>query len=505
MILSKIRVTSYRSIADSGDLTLGPATVVIGRNNSGKSSLLRALCTLQAGASFSGEDVRIGEENVVIRADVTDVLRAHLQRMARSLPARTELDYRVTINKEGGIDARVFWQSGQAAASVSPFSMFREESLIVPILARRKADGYDTGVSTTAGRQITVSDRGLTSRILTLSTGQFKEARRYRELTEQIFGVPIATFLTNLGQQPGLPLSAESGISLDRMGEGVSGALKLLTEIVSERPRFYIVEEPETDLHPKALVDLLEIMTSSISGGSQFLVSTHNDLVLKHLGSIEGAKVLRAQLEIDDDGIPTTKYSDIEGSFARREALSDLGYEMSLPMGWLILEESTMEQFLSGYLIPSFAPKVAALRTVSARGAGNLRRSVEDLHRFALYAHLALDAPRLWVIADGDKPGRDAVDTLRQRFDWPVNRFQSMQAPNLESLYPEQFQGRVEELAYISDRRLRGEAKAVLLREVLDWCNNEPGVAETFFAERASDLIAILREIEATISGMELP
>ena len=47
MKLEKFRITNYRSIKDSGWINVGQRTVMVGRNESGKSNLLHALRTLK--------------------------------------------------------------------------------------------------------------------------------------------------------------------------------------------------------------------------------------------------------------------------------------------------------------------------------------------------------------------------------------------------------------------------------------------------------------------------
>ena len=46
MRLTSFRVQNYRSIADSGEILASQITAILGRNESGKSNLLRALCSL---------------------------------------------------------------------------------------------------------------------------------------------------------------------------------------------------------------------------------------------------------------------------------------------------------------------------------------------------------------------------------------------------------------------------------------------------------------------------
>jgi len=46
MELTKFQVTNFRSINDSGEITVDKATALVGRNESGKTNLLLALATL---------------------------------------------------------------------------------------------------------------------------------------------------------------------------------------------------------------------------------------------------------------------------------------------------------------------------------------------------------------------------------------------------------------------------------------------------------------------------
>lgn len=52
MRLASFRVRNYRSITDSGDVTVARITALLGRNESGKSNLLRALCSLNPVEGF---------------------------------------------------------------------------------------------------------------------------------------------------------------------------------------------------------------------------------------------------------------------------------------------------------------------------------------------------------------------------------------------------------------------------------------------------------------------
>lgn len=55
-----LRIRGYKSIDDSGEIPLGPITIAIGRNNTGKSALVRAPYLLQDQSIWQNEDIRIG-------------------------------------------------------------------------------------------------------------------------------------------------------------------------------------------------------------------------------------------------------------------------------------------------------------------------------------------------------------------------------------------------------------------------------------------------------------
>jgi len=60
-MFTSLLVQRFRSIADSGELPLGPITLLVGRNNSGKSALIRSVYRLQEGDPYQEKDMRIGE------------------------------------------------------------------------------------------------------------------------------------------------------------------------------------------------------------------------------------------------------------------------------------------------------------------------------------------------------------------------------------------------------------------------------------------------------------
>ena len=77
------------------------------------------------------------------------------------------------------------------------------------------------------------------------------------------------------------------------MGDGVPNVVGLLADLALTKGKMFLIEEPENDLHPSALKALLELVEDGATH-NQIVVSTHSNIVARHLGSCEGqSSVLR--------------------------------------------------------------------------------------------------------------------------------------------------------------------------------------------------------------------
>ena len=391
-----------------------------------------------------------------------------------------------------------------AQNNISQLSSQRPDHLLVPVLARRKAMRYGHQVQTGYAQSVESTDNNLTSRIAALTSGEHPEGRLYRTLLERVLGVRVATYLTEQGQQPGLPISSAEGISLERMGEGISSALTMLSELASPGARAFLIEEPENDLHPKALRALLDVILEN-ADSHQFLVSTHSDVVLRHLGSHPEALVYRTQL-VDGETLPTSTYVQLNDQLDRLDALNELGYETVVPTAWLILEESSAERIIREVLIPLFVPRLACVQTVGGRGAGDIPATATDLHRMTVFARLIdQNVPRAWVLVDGDQAGEQALARLRAGFkSWPESRFEKLTQPVFENYYPDRFTEDVKAALAIEDRRERMRHKGALAEQVSRWAFNDQEAARAEFAVSAREVIDHLTRIEAELSAIAM-
>jgi predicted ATPase len=507
VLVDRVRVQNFCSIHDSGDLDLGPCTVFIGANNSGKSALLRALLMGHQAGGWNADNVRHGQSAAHTWMTLSHPYPRVVMRMVDAGLAEVE---QLTLHLEGAdsVRSRLDWKIGESQVGAGTdigLSANRPHHMFVPVLSRRRAGIFETVVDKDSAAIVGVDDRSLASRLQALA-GNHAEGNRYRTVVDRVLGLSVSTFPVKGGVTPGIPLSTSAGIALERMGDGVRNIVTLASELVDDADeRLFLIEEPENDLHPAALLALLDVVREAV-GHHQFIVTTHSDVVLSELGSIPGSRVYETTTNPAEQHPPTTTYRALEDEFDRREALTSLGYAHDLPIGWLVFEESSAERFVRDCLIPCCVPRLAAMRTAAAGGTTNVTRTVLGLHRMVLFARLVdSDHPRAWVLVDGDQAGRDAVARLREDFSkWPPGRFENFANDDIESYYPEPFAERVAEIAELAkrDRRETQRLKKKLIEDVVDWSATEPDAA-TMLEATAGEVLVHLRRIETEIVALQ--
>lgn len=508
MLIDSVRVTDVRSIRDSGRLELGPVTLIIGANNSGKSALLRALA-MGHGSSWDGANVRKGARTATVEMELS-------RSFPRSIFSTTQTDLDsvgdLALTFEGEdtfVRTQVRWPtdgSPKGAATDVNISHTRPRHLMVPILTRRRASTLETNVDIGAAMTVGLDDRSLSSRLSALA-GDHPEGRRYRDAMKKVLGLNVTSFPVANGASPGIPLSSSEGITLDHMGDGVRNVTVLVSELVdTDQPRLFLIEEPENDLHPAALVALLDQIRRKAKH-HQFVITTHSDVVLRELGSERGSKLYCTSIENPDarKGLPTTTFELLDDELSRREALSTLGYVHELPPAWLVLEESSAERFIRQCLIPTFTPRLASVQTVAARGAGDVKRTVSAFNRLVLFTHLSSrQVPRAWVLVDGDRAGKEAIKGLRKEFkSWPVDRFEALDEPDIENYYPERFTKQVAAITAATGDKERA-LKAALIEDVVAWAATDTPAVRSELLKTAGPVIEHLRRIESGVRALQV-
>jgi hypothetical protein len=138
--MTSVRVMNYRSIADTGEVQLGPLTIVIGKNNSGKSAFLRSIFLLQEGAPWDTSDLRLRSETGAVDCTFDQSAPAKLLQVFLDGMLPTDNVLRCHFGP-GGVGANL--EAGQQSYGVGLFRSERPDHYVVPVLSRRRADRYD--------------------------------------------------------------------------------------------------------------------------------------------------------------------------------------------------------------------------------------------------------------------------------------------------------------------------------------------------------------------------
>jgi hypothetical protein len=349
----------------------------------------------------------------------------------------------------------------------------------------------------------------LSAKVDRLCDSTIPEHKEFIESCHEIIGFQMSAAPSANGKKVAQNIDAHYRIYLEEMGEGVANLLGLIVDLCVAEDKLFLIEEPENDIHPRALKKMLELIEKK-SNKNQFIITTHSNIVVKHLGSLPESKLFQVRMEYEDR-IPTSKVEEVENlPEARLAVLEDLGYDLfdfDIWSGWLFLEESSAERIIREYLIPWFVPKlVNKLRTVAANGKDDIEPKFQDFQRLFLFVHLeAIYKNSAWVIIDAGVEEKVIVDKLKEKFSsWDSSHFKQFSQHDFESYYPNEFkqnlQEKIDEISKITNKQEKRKQKKAILDDVLIWIKEDEGRAKNAFENSASEVIGILKEIDSSLN-----
>jgi len=505
MKLHSIQLENYRSFAASGPLELGQITLFVGKNNTGKSTLIRSPLILQSNIPVNWmEEVRRGQDTAKLQFSFKEINWDHdLKEQGLGLPVTKKATIRANVAKNlNNLSYSLTLETGDTF-KFNQISHHEPNSYIYPLLSTRKNTHITNEVAEERTNTVGVTVENLNNKVQRLSTRQHRLNKLFEEMCEELIGYPVASIpAPGGGQRAGIYISDTEHLPINVMGEGVVSLLSFITDLCIAENKLFIVEEPENDIHPQALKILMRLIIDSTKRENQFIVSTHNNIVAKYLGSVEGSKIYKTEVTIGSGSVPTSTVKEVEATpEARINLLTSLGYELydfDIWDGWLILEESTAEQLLTEFIIPEFVPNLGRFRTISVGGneeAGPVFAEFNRLFRFTHLEHYYRN--RAWVILDGDARGRELINLIRQSYPtWDEGNFRYWQEEDFENYYPPRFKDHV--LAALSKRgKAKKDAKTELIKDVLAFCKEKPEEARAEFSKSAAEVISKLKALEA--------
>ena len=504
MKIKTLRLVGIRAFEDTGTISMSSTcNVFVGENNAGKSTLLKGLLAYQ-GFPFSEEDVR---PNVTQSYHAITIAGTYTTPRIGHLSTVTDAD-RIIFRTLRGAQPDTNNLNPLQISNDLWLPNVRPNHYIVPFLARRKAQAFNQNVATQSQNAVEGTFSNLYSRIDLLATAGHPRHLEFQHAVRDIVGVPITTRAALNGKEAGFYFDQENFVSLERMGDGVSEMVALIVELCLEKDKIFVLEEPETNLHPRGLRALLSMVRSSMEY-NQFVIATHSNIVIRDLAFDERTKVFRVARTGPAATDPSVVAEIAHDPISHAELLSELGYEfadMGLHEGWLFLEESSAERVIRDILIPIFLPQLdGRIRTFAAGGTGNLEPSLADFQRLTTYLHLQpIYKGKLWIRADGDPSGKEVISKIRDKFDYlSEDECSYFKEENFEKYYPAHFKAEVDEVLAIAEKQARRSAKTALLLKVLNWTDDNATEARVNWQKSAAEVLSFLKLISETLNARQ--
>lgn len=477
--LKNIRCFINQSFAFSKNIN-----VLVGRNNSGKSTIVKSLAACQYSHLLRLSDKRKNASSGTITITFDEVAD-YLGGISPTKHVRN------LSNNTGAFD--------RAVAQIQELSQVDPENFIQPYLAHRKVPNFNEDTRESASTRVDITLQNLTARLATVSNSAHPSYNLYKDACDEILGFHVTNIPSPNGQEPGVFTSTGEKIPLTAMGDGVAMIVGFLVSLATAENKLFLIEEPENDLHPAALKKLLNLIIKS-SEKNQFIVSTHSNIVLRTLGQFRQTKIFKLTGKFEDRTFESVGH-EVTNIEERLDILNDLGYDFyddESYNSWVIFEESSAERIVREFLIPWFTPSLSGkVRTFSARGVTEVRKKFDDFND--LFSFLNLEPKyknRAWVFVDSGEVEAGILSQLKDSYvtrnGWSSDRFIQFNEHNFERYYPLRFKPEVDEIEQCNDQQVKRRLKKVLLDNVLSWIKDNPDIAKQEFEISSSEVIGYL-------------
>ncbi len=502
MKLKSIVIQNFRSFVSMQDpLEFGDITVLIGPNNVGKTSIIKAISFFQEGlASGFSLDCRDTRRETEITLYLE---KGNLTSFGLDKEIHESSFSRMYIKQLGAEVISISYQDASIGTGLNRCNSNAPHHAFIPFFSKRKVGSYTESVQNFSGKLILPSLSNFAQKLVGLPASN-PSYKIYSTACEQVLGFTVCHVESIGGVKPGAFFPDGTPISIEQMGEGVANIAAFLYELAVSKEKIFLIEEPENDLHPNALKALLDLIIES-SKNNQFIISTHSNIVLSHLGAEPSTRLYEIKNKSNSFPVDAEVKEISKNPEDRFRVLNELGYaftDYQLWDGWLFLEESSAEIIIKKYLIPWFVPALKNIRTLSAAGVSNVEPLFRDFSRLVLFTHLeSVYKNKTWVLVDGDDKGKEIVKKLKHAFkDWPMEKFNCFQEVNFEKYYPAFFSDRIVSTLSITDKEKKRIEKKQLLQDVCSWLDLATDNEKKELKSSANEVINYLKTIKKELS-----
>lgn len=558
MQLTYFTVSNYRSITNAYKLDLQNMTILIGKNNEGKSNLIKALNLAMEIVRFSGNFRRriISHQLYVWRDDFPVGLQNKPKLKNKSTEFRLDfklndeeiatfyekvgsningdLSVYIEIKQDDTFSITVPKRGKNATAlsskieSISQFICDNISLQYIPAI-RSESDAYD------------VISNIIESEFQQTEDEEYKKAQEYiekyqkkklKELSNRI-KEPLAVFMPSIktvslsledrfSRKPFLrnknfEVSIDDGVltSLSQKGDGVKSLTTIaILSKTNAKNRVIIIDEPEAHLHPEAIHYLKKVLFD-LAVTNQLIISTHNPIFVNR-SSVSSNIIVENHKATPAERIETIRKT-LGVKIADNLVYSDYMIVVEGPSDKIVLERFMQEdEQLKSLLIDN------TIAVKSIGGVRNLRNELYNLEQF-LCNYL--------TVLDLDDAGKNKAREAQQDLKISNEKFRYFNLPNyreceLEELYnpdlykqylmetwqvditngrfrnkSKKWSKRVEELAALSGQVLNEDQINDIKKKLSEMCS-EKSIEECFNADAITLLKGICSKIKSDVSQL---
>lgn len=370
-MITSLRIAHFKAAA-SVTVPLGPITVLIGPNDSGKSTILQALMAL----SRAADKARLGPEQILdcpltvapTDQDISTPIEISAEgTTSLGLPQQQRYQYEIAVSAhdkaitrelivcggdtlaKGTAGSRtsllpkrtdtVTWPgtytilsevTSEAIPSVAKRSMFEAiandlKATLLRLDPRAIAKPSPLGAALLNDGSGLV---GIVDELLTSGVGDDKISRAnevIRRLTPHVKSV-AAKLHPSGGKELHFALRNGTVIPASQMSDGIVLAAALVLISLGAGTRRLLIEEPENGLHPRQLRTVAETIRSLVAEhDTQVVLTTHSPLLLNYFGAEEVLLVTRTEAGVSVRPMDKTKGFD---ELATEMSLGELWYNV---------------------------------------------------------------------------------------------------------------------------------------------------------------------------------
>jgi len=467
MRLTFFTVSNYRSITNAYKLELKDATVVLGKNNEGKSNLINALKLAMEIIHYVGyfqrkvipprsynwsndfplqlqSKKRIKKKTTDFRLDFSlDATEIQRLRDVVGSTINGELSVFISIRQDGTLSFTIPKRGKNATALTQRFAeiaKFIYENIklqYIPAI-RSESDAYE------------VINEIVESEFSATDDPEYKRAEEYienyrrkklKELSERI-KTPLSNFMPKIRSvdltietrlrrrsflyDKNVVVEMDDGVKtrLSQKGDGVKSltTMAILSQTKAKN-RIIIVDEPENHLHPEAIRYLRQVLYG-LSKENQIIISTHSPLFVNRSN-------VQANIIVDkNEARPASRIDDI------RKLLGVMISDNMVYSDYVIVVEGLTDRDLvvkaleeDDDIAPLLHNNTITVRPIA--GVNNLKPELYSLERYLCH---------YIVLLDNDEAGKSKAKEANEQLGIANDRFRyfiasGMRESELEDLY----------------------------------------------------------------------